>query len=239
MPICLANSCCQKITTIFFDCFNTLIDDFDSTGSEWGLGCIAESAVKRGVADSATGFRDGYLGAHQSWFKEDYVEMSLIERLRSAFPDADTSALTELVALFEQRYPDTIRFDERTREMLEVLSRRYTLAVVSNYFIPGMVKVLLNQVSIDHYFQVIVSSVELGTKKPGAEIYRHTQQVLGVEPGEVLFVGDNLRNDVLRPIDYGMQAIYYDRSGERPGCQSPPDGVAYITGWNELTDWLG
>ena len=33
---------------IFFDCFNTLLDDFDETGDESGLGSILDLSVREG-----------------------------------------------------------------------------------------------------------------------------------------------------------------------------------------------
>lgn len=35
-------------TWIFFDCFNTLLDDFDEAGDESGLGSILDLPVREG-----------------------------------------------------------------------------------------------------------------------------------------------------------------------------------------------
>ena len=48
---------------IFFDCFNTLIDDFDATGDESGLGSLPDLAVEIGAALTREDFVSAYRGA--------------------------------------------------------------------------------------------------------------------------------------------------------------------------------
>jgi hypothetical protein len=43
---------------VFFDCFNTLIDDFDSQGTIDGLETIAYLPLDAGVFDTAVAFRE-------------------------------------------------------------------------------------------------------------------------------------------------------------------------------------
>jgi len=51
--------------------------------------------------------------------------------------------------------------------------------------------------------------------------------------GRVLFVGNNLQNDVLKPQELGMQVLYFDRSGDRPmPKQILSDGMEAIQSWD-------
>lgn len=45
---------------IFFDCFNTLIDDFDESGDESGLGSLPVLAVQHGFFAAPADFVSAY-----------------------------------------------------------------------------------------------------------------------------------------------------------------------------------
>ena len=45
---------------IFFDCFNTLLDDFDEAGDESGLGSILDLPVREGYFATPRGFEAAY-----------------------------------------------------------------------------------------------------------------------------------------------------------------------------------
>ncbi len=48
--------------------------------------------------------------------------------------------------------------------------------------------------------------------------------------GQILFIGDNLKNDVLTPQKLGMQALYLDRSADRPSPPAPQN-VPTLVSW--------
>lgn len=110
------------------------------------------------------------------------------------------------------------------------------MAVVSNFFLPDFPEFLLKQNKLDHYFDFIIDSAQLMVKKPGQDIYIHALSRAGIKEdrfGEVLFIGDNLRNDVLMPLKLGMQAWYFDRSEERPSVAAPQEIISFKN-WKEL-----
>ena len=51
----------NSIEWIFFDCFNTLIDDFDQDGDESGLGPMQHLPVEAGLYDTVYDLRKDYL----------------------------------------------------------------------------------------------------------------------------------------------------------------------------------
>ncbi|HEY2158898.1 MAG TPA: HAD family hydrolase [Isosphaeraceae bacterium] len=74
----------------------------------------------------------------------------------------------------------------------------------------------------------LVISSEVGVRKPHPDFYRAACDRLGLPPGRVLCVGDDLENDVLGPRRAGLRAILLDRNGRRP------DGVPCIERLTEL-----
>jgi len=65
---------------IFFDCFNTLFDDFDQTGDESGLGSLPTLAVELGLVRTREDFLCAYHADH--WSKPHGMhETTFAERL--------------------------------------------------------------------------------------------------------------------------------------------------------------
>ncbi|MDC0174098.1 hypothetical protein OAI54_00730, partial [Pseudomonadales bacterium] len=57
---------------MLFDCFNTLIDDFDASGSIDGLETIAHLPVAAGLFPSVSKFRSAYTAARAvNWWQSD------------------------------------------------------------------------------------------------------------------------------------------------------------------------
>jgi FMN phosphatase YigB (HAD superfamily) len=99
---------------------------------------------------------------------------------------------------------------------------------------------MLTNNQLNHYFDFILDSAQMMYKKPGKEIYWKAIQRAGIldkDLHEVLFVGDNLRNDVLTPLEMGMQAWYFDRSDVRPGA-APPPGIRSFKNWSEFSGMI-
>lgn len=99
-------------------------------------------------------------------------------------------------------------------EVYEVLPRvresGLKVAVVSNTsFSEEGVRAMLENVGVSEYVDVIVSSSSVGFNKPHPGIYTHMLGRLGLEPEEVLHVGDSCVNDVLGALNAGLKAALY------------------------------
>ena len=85
---------------IFFDCFNTLIDDFDSTGDESGLGPLLHLPVEAGFYPSETDFKRDYdEWRKRKWTGDEWHEVELPERLRAILMGRDSSREDEIETL--------------------------------------------------------------------------------------------------------------------------------------------
>ena len=67
----------------------------------------------------------------------------------------------------------------------------------------------IRKLGIDKFIDAIVTSEEAGVEKPSFKIYDKILKKLDVIPQEALFIGDNLKKDVLGPIEYGMKAFWF------------------------------
>ena len=97
--------------------------------------------------------------------------------------------------------------------MLDDLGRRHRLAVVTNTHSPHMVPAHLRRMGIDAAFELVVTSIEVGHRKPHPAIDAHTVDKMGVEPRRCLFVGDTVVADYIGPRAVGMQSLLLDSTG--------------------------
>jgi putative hydrolase of the HAD superfamily len=112
-----------------------------------------------------------------------------------------------------------------THALLETLrSRGLLLGLVSNAFDPGwLLHRDLEQMGISERIDFAVFSSEIGKRKPHPEIFERALDALGVAPGEAIFVGDRLYEDVRGAGELGMttvQAVWF-RADEHPEGREP------------------
>lgn len=220
---------------ILFDCFNTLIDDFDEKGDEWGLNCISHLPVELGLSSSSEAFKRDYKTRRKLWFSS-HNEKSLDKRLLDLFGKDKKHEVEMIVSIFKEKFLDELRLTSGVEEMLMRVAKKYQLAVVSNFFIPDYVSHLLDHFGLRKYFNFVLESASIGKKKPGHEIYKLALKRIPaqVNRNEIVFVGDNLKNDALIPYELGMKGIYFYRHRERPNVLVPPENIDYIESWNDF-----
>ncbi|MEA3149139.1 MAG: hydrolase / 5-amino-6-(5-phospho-D-ribitylamino)uracil phosphatase [Gammaproteobacteria bacterium] len=100
-----------------------------------------------------------------------------------------------------------VQFYEDARPALVRLRSKYRLFAVSN----GNAD--LERCGIGDLFDGHVTAAAAGAAKPNARIFAHLVRVAGVEPIEVLHVGDDPLADVVGATQAGMQAAWLNREG--------------------------
>ena len=95
-------------------------------------------------------------------------------------------------------------------EVLEELRGRYRLALVTNTLSDMTaedIRGLLREAGVPDVFDVIVVSSEVGVSKPDPGIFEVALEGLGVEPGEVVMVGNTVSTDVFGGNRVGMRTV--------------------------------
>jgi len=72
----------------------------------------------------------------------------------------------------------------------------------------------LSQLGIEHYFELILASDQLPEFKPHPNAFHAISAYFGVEPHEVIYVGDNFEIDVIGATAAGLRTIWIDREPE-------------------------
>jgi HAD superfamily hydrolase (TIGR01509 family) len=228
---------------IFFDCFNTLIDDFDDSGDESGLGSLPALAVEMGLFQSQSDFRSAYYGVRAASIEHGF-EVLLSDRLtqtlrRSALWDHQEveAKVTTLMQRSEKEYPGSLRPTPGVHAVLSGCHDRKRLGVVSNFHVPGLPALYLESFGLRGYFDFILDSAEFGFKKPDPRVFRRALSLAGLsaeDADKVLFIGDRLELDVYPARAMGMQVLHFNRSKSRPGIEASPADIPAIYDWNEF-----
>ena len=110
--------------------------------------------------------------------------------------------------------------------MLGALADRARLGIISDTgFASGRAQdALLEQNGLRGLFAVTIYSADVGRAKPRPEPFRAAIDALGVDPAQVIHVGDNERTDVGGALAAGMRAVRVDVA--RTGGKSSAEFVA-------------
>lgn len=121
-----------------------------------------------------------------------------------------------------------VTFFDGTLEILEKLSKTYSLGVISN----GNADV--HHIGIGHLFEFTLSSEKAGVSKPHQDIFHQANNLSAHELHETVYVGDDPARDVLGAHKAGMKAIWYNpRLKPWPGGRTPD---AVIQSLHQLED---
>lgn len=94
----------------------------------------------------------------------------------------------------------------RNRPLLERLSARYRLGVVSNF--TGNLDRCLAELNLLELFSVIADSAVVGVAKPNLGIFTGALNTLGIPPERAWMVGDNFAADIVPAAALGMRTCW-------------------------------
>ena len=98
-------------------------------------------------------------------------------------------------------------------DVLKKLAQKYKIALISNTM-SNQPKILLNEAGYNQYFDLIITSEELGIRKPNPKIFKKTLKELGVKPDEAVHVGDNVEADMYGALDSDITGIWIKTPGQ-------------------------
>jgi putative hydrolase of the HAD superfamily len=205
------------VTHVLLDFFGTLVG-FSADRTEPGyhathalvrsLGADADyPGFLQTWADESARF-DQRSAADDSEYSMDEVAAGVLARLLGRQPSADEAAA--LAGSFIRDWNQGVRYPPGIQELIAGLAGRYRLAVVSNTNQAGLVQGHLAAMGIDRYLDAVVTSVEVGWRKPHPAIYAAALTRLEISPAGAVFAGDTYEADYAGPVAAGMTAFLID-----------------------------
>jgi len=230
----------RRVKAVLFDVDDTLFDRARAQREMPGVIRRAFPDLFDGIPPSAV--RDAFLASDRiSTERLDWAADVGAARLGRSQIFLRQLGLAEelapaLTALYVRHYPRIEAPVCGARRVIERLSVRYRLGVVSNGM-PDIQYQKLETLGIRHFFGCILLSGETGIEKPDPWIFRQAAKHLDVGPEDCLHVGDTYGTDVAGAHAAGMRACWYNpQARSRPqGC---PQAELEIHTWDELTALL-
>lgn len=206
---------------IIFDYGGTL----DSRGVHWSW-VIWDGYREAGVDVTLEQFREAYVHAerelartrhilpndnfHDLLIKKMAIEFQYIEEQGwLKLSQAASRALPAAVAGY--CYQSAKACIEEARPVLETLSAKYPMMLVSNFY--GNVGSVLHDFDVRKYFKGVIESAVVGVRKPNPTLFKLGVDALELPAEEILVVGDSLKKDILPAESLGCQTRWLKARG--------------------------
>lgn len=170
------------IKWLFFDLGSTLIDEMECEKNRF-FDLLNQS--KTLTMESLKELYRQYAFKNQSPYKAIIKELNLTKK--------------DWPIHLEKLYPDVPL-------ILEELSKKYHLGIIANQAF-GTEK-RLEEYGIRKYFDVVISSSEVGIAKPSLEIFKLALATAHCSPEQAYMIGDRLDNDIYPAFQLHMHTIW-------------------------------
>ena len=223
----------KDVKGIIFDYGGTI----DSRGDHWSE-VIWRAYMQAGVPVGKDSFRDAYVFAERELARvrhilpeHNFYDLLLIKMRLELGYLADAGLIDAGCKDLWAEQTARICYDaakecvEQARPVLELLSRRFPMVLVSNFY--GNVQAVLADLDLLRYFRDIIESAVVGVRKPDPAIFGMGVEALGLPAENVLVVGDSLRKDIRPAESLGCQVLWIKGKGwtEEEDAQTHPHTI--------------
>lgn len=127
--------------------------------------------------------------------------------------------------------PENWRLFDDVKNVIESIRQLNIKLCVASNFDSRLRTVWAGLNGVEQLSSHLLISSEVGFRKPGAQFYKAVAKYLKEPTKNILFVGDDLINDVKKPREFGFHALHIDR-------KSPPVPEESIQKLDELLQKL-
>ncbi|MCP4257797.1 MAG: HAD family hydrolase [Planctomycetes bacterium] len=223
------------VTTVIFDLDDTLYDEIEYCKS--GFAAVAEflansseftstnpTTVQAEMGHIAEALWEQFsTGNHTKTFN------AALDKLKISYDD---KLILELIKVFRQHKP-TITLPTDSRDALCKLNKKYTLALLTDGFLPGQ-QLKVHALGIEQYFKSIIYTEQLGREcwKPSPVGFENIIQALEARPENTVYIADNEKKDFIAPNKLGFISIQILRPARlhTSVCKEPEGRAHHIIG---------
>lgn len=219
---------------------------FDADGTLFDYDRAESTALAHALQQIGVKFRPDHLAAYRRFNQEVWLALERGEITPGVLKVRRFERLFQSIGVehspadFSGRYlealADCVELIEGALTVVQTLSRKYRLAVVTNG-LSAVQRRRLDRSAIRDCIAEIVISEEIGAAKPAGAFFDATFARLGKpSKAEVLMIGDNWGSDIQGGVQYGLDTCWYN-----PGRQPRPNSpiiTREIASLQELSHWL-
>lgn len=223
------------IKGVIFDYGGTI----DTNGLHWAE-VLWKEYQAAGLPVARCNFRDAYVHGERTMGKkplvrptDDFRQVLLIKsRLQLQYLNEHGALDSTLYPIEEyaQRLADggymyAKKTIQNSREIVEMLKRKYKLALVSNFY--GNIHAILKDFGLLCSFEEVIESAVVGVRKPDPAIFTLGVKALGISPNETIVIGDSYSKDMIPAHSIGCHTIWLKGIGweEREEDETLPDAI--------------
>lgn len=122
-----------------------------------------------------------------------------------------TGAMEYVAKIADSCYQYVLDVLEKTRPVVQSLSKKYRLVLVSNFY--GNIQSVLKDFRLYDFFSDIIESSVVGVRKPDPAIYRLGIEALKLPAENVLVVGDSFSKDMIPAKTVGCKVAWLKGDG--------------------------
>ena len=198
---------------IIFDYGGTI----DTNGIHWGE-VIWEQYRLAGASISRKLYREAYVHGERTLGKSRIIEpthtfQQLLEIKTAIQFDylrerTDAASLTGAMQrqIVDGCYAQVKQTIDKSCEIVKSITENRPTVLVTNFY--GNMPVVLKEFALDRIFDTIVESSVVGIRKPDPKIFALGVEALGMQPQDVVVIGDSYRKDIYPALSLGCKAIW-------------------------------
>lgn len=245
----------MKFEALVFDIYGTLIDIETDESSIRTYEEISQFLRKYDFRITPLKLKGAYFSIQNKWINEKretygfkYPEVRVVDVWREILVSqtkcpvrcsAETiDDLSEtLPLLFRQLTLRKIGILPSVIPTLEKLNQKgYTLSIISNA--QSMLAIPeLNEFRLMKYFHPIIISSDFGVKKPEKILFKEYLRKMKLKPDQIVFVGNDMRDDVYGAQSVGIKTIFVDTPIGRDDYKDVEPDIC-IKRMDELLEYL-
>jgi len=246
----------NQIKAIGFDLFNTLITVEPQTLGE-AMRRLFNSLEENSFRIDYESFVQGYRQAAIKFLEETrrdgrethnrfWISTALNNMGYDVSPD-DPRIAAAVDGYFSAFFPHC-RLVPGTREMLESLSGKFRLGLLSNFTHPPAAREIMKTVGLTPFFERVLISGDLGYRKPHPSVFQQLIEAFKVEKNRILYIGDDPESDISGALRAGLRPVWttYVRDHNIPSipgvlsqpAEEPDEDVPRISVWKDLFTFL-
>ena len=221
----------DDIKAILFDFGGTL----DSDGGHW-LDRFYDIYMEEGLEIPFLRLKDAFYYADDICCRDLAVKQFNLHALMKYHVELQFERLglkdnSKMQRIWEMFCGEMEHYLKRNAPFLKKLNSRYKLGVVSNFY--GNVPVILDEMGLSQFLDVIIDSERIGVRKPDPRIFIKAIEALKVNPSDTVFVGDSYERDMIPCKRLGMKVVWL--KGPKPRIPENPLPVdAEISNFTQL-----
>jgi len=204
--------------------YKVVLFDLDHTLWDYELNCREAldelyqhyQLLDRGIPDTLSFYEQFRKVNTELWdlydrglITNDVIRARRFSSILGHFGIADDNLCGELSDVYLHHCPRKSNLLPHTHDVLDYLSGKYELSIVTNGF-EEIQQVKLSGGNLNKYFAHLVTSQRAGYRKPAAEIFQYALKAHSAEPHEAIMIGDNLVTDIGGATNASIDTIFFN-----------------------------